>query len=221
MQIYKITNKLNGKVYIGKDESSRQNYYGSGKNIKAAIKKYGIENFHKEILEDDIFDRAFLQEREKYWIQEYNSIDPEIGYNISKGGDGGDTISMNPNKEDIVKRISDSLKGRIFSEEHKNNLKLNHNSKNPEVGKKISEKLKGSRKTEEHKKKLAIATSEYNKKIGRWTNDDNPMKKYKYIWYSNPMTNVLKRIKEGDPIPDGFVPGRISIRGLNNPMNKK
>jgi group I intron endonuclease len=221
MQIYKITNKINGKVYVGKDESSRINYYGSGKNIRAAIKKYGIDNFEKEILEDNISDKILLQEKEKFWILECNSINPKIGYNISAGGDGGDTISRNPNKDDIIKKISNTLKGRVFSEEHKNNLKLNHNSKNPEVGKKISKKLKGVSKTEDHKKKLAIASFEYNKKIGRWVNEDNPMKKYKYNWYSNVNTGKCKRIKEGDTVPENYVLGRNQIKGSNNPMNKK
>ena len=219
MQIYKITNKLNGKIYIGKDEKSNINYYGSGKNIKAAILKYGIENFDKVIIEDLISDRKTLQEKEKYWILKYNSIDSNIGYNISNGGDGGDTISNNPNKINIIKKISNTLKGRLFSNEHKHNLKLNHNSKNPEVGKKISEKLKGVPKSEEHKIKLSIASSKYNKKIGRWV-DDNPMKKFKYKWYSDVKTGKCKRFKEGDMIPEGYIYGRNHIKGYNNPMNK-
>jgi phosphate starvation-inducible PhoH-like protein len=48
MEIYKITNLLNSKIYIGKDVSSDPKYYGSGVIINNAIKKYGIENFLKE-----------------------------------------------------------------------------------------------------------------------------------------------------------------------------
>jgi len=51
MEIYKTTNKINGKIYIGKDTTSNPQYLGSGKLIKRAILKYGVENFTKEILD--------------------------------------------------------------------------------------------------------------------------------------------------------------------------
>jgi group I intron endonuclease len=104
MQVYKITNNLNGKIYIGKDTTSNENYYGSGLLIKRAIEKYGIENFSKEILEEcDGYE--LLSEREIYWIDYYNSTDLLIGYNISSGGDGGDTISNHPNRKKVVEKI--------------------------------------------------------------------------------------------------------------------
>lgn len=51
MQIYKITNCVNSKIYIGKDTTSNPNYYGSGVILNNAIKKYGIENFTKHIID--------------------------------------------------------------------------------------------------------------------------------------------------------------------------
>ncbi len=89
MIIYKTTNKLNGKFYIGQDKNNNPNYYGSGKKIQNAIKKYGKENFVKEILEECI-DENHMNEREVYWISKYNSQDRKIGYNISNGGKEGD-----------------------------------------------------------------------------------------------------------------------------------
>ena len=65
------------------------------------------ENFTKEII-DTAEAKADLAEKEKYWISFYNSTDKEIGYNISKGGDGGDTISNNPNRDIITKKLSET-----------------------------------------------------------------------------------------------------------------
>ena len=51
MIIYKISNLINNKFYIGQDIKNNPKYFGSGKLITVAIKKYGKENFKKEILE--------------------------------------------------------------------------------------------------------------------------------------------------------------------------
>ena len=86
--IYKTTNNLTGIIYIGQTErlsSESMGYLGSGSKLKQAIKKFGRKNFTKEILEDDI-DTILLNEREIYWIEFYNSIDPNIGYNVTRGG---------------------------------------------------------------------------------------------------------------------------------------
>ena len=93
MQIYKITNLINHKIYIGKDTTSDPNYFGSGLLIKRSISKYGIYNFIKEVI-DETDDYLELSKKEIYWISEYDSTKREIGYNISSGGDGGDSGRM-------------------------------------------------------------------------------------------------------------------------------
>ena len=81
MIIYKTTNLVNGKIYIGQDKNNNPNYYGSGKLLKLAIKKYGKKNFKKEILEEcTSIDE--LNEREIYWIGFFKSNDRYTGYNI-------------------------------------------------------------------------------------------------------------------------------------------
>jgi group I intron endonuclease len=88
MIIYEIKNKINGKVYIGQHSSNDLgSYWGSGKLIKRSIEKYGIENFEKIILEK-CSNKNELNEREKYWIKEKDSING--GYNLTDGGTGGD-----------------------------------------------------------------------------------------------------------------------------------
>lgn len=88
MIIYKTTNIINGKIYIGKDVYNHDTYLGSGIIIRRAIKKYGKENFKKEIIEKCNTIKE-LNEKEKYWIKFFNSTDKSIGYNIMEGGHGG------------------------------------------------------------------------------------------------------------------------------------
>jgi hypothetical protein len=105
VQIYKITNILNNKIYIGKDTTSDTNYFGSGLMITRSITKYGIENFTKEVI-DETDDYEELSKKEIYWIDKYNSTDRNVGYNISKGGDGGDVFKNHPDIELIKEKIS-------------------------------------------------------------------------------------------------------------------
>jgi len=87
--IYLIKNTINGKTYIGKHKGiSNDNYMGSGKLIKEAYKKYGIENFSKEILFEGNVSLNEINEKEKYFIKKFRAIG-KAEYNILDGGDGG------------------------------------------------------------------------------------------------------------------------------------
>ena len=132
MIIYKTTNKVNGKIYIGKTKNNTDQYLGSGLLIKRAIAKYGVENFIKEII-DTAETIQELNQKEQYWIQQYNSCDNTIGYNISRGGDGGDVFSNHPNKEQIRKNCSHTGETNgMFGRKHR-----------PESRAKISKSKKG------------------------------------------------------------------------------
>lgn len=98
MIVYKTTNLITGKFYIGKDCKNRKSYLGSGKILKNAIRKYGKENFKKEILEI-CYSKEKLSEREKFWIKELKAN--EIGYNIAEGGTGGKTFGGGVKKGNI------------------------------------------------------------------------------------------------------------------------
>lgn len=93
--IYKITNLINGKFYIGQRSTNilpeKDKYFGSGTMLKLAIKKYGKENFSKEIIElcCNVLE---LNKREKFYIKEFSALDRSIAYNIAPGGEGG--VSM-------------------------------------------------------------------------------------------------------------------------------
>lgn len=83
--IYKITNQINGKYYIGKHQTRDldDGYMGSGKLLKRAIAKYGLENFKKEILH--VFDNeAEMNAKERELV-----VVNESTYNLNEGGKGG------------------------------------------------------------------------------------------------------------------------------------
>jgi group I intron endonuclease len=115
MQIYKIINKLNEKIYVGKDKHDNPNYYGSGLIIKQAIKKYGKDNFQKEVIETCLSEKE-MEDREVFWINKLPCLCP-IGYNISKLSWGGDNITHHPNKKEIIEKRRKALKGQKRSPE--------------------------------------------------------------------------------------------------------
>lgn len=121
MVIYKTTNTINGKFYIGMDSKNDPTYLGSGSILKQSIKKHGIENFKKEIIEY-CNDLNHLKERERYWIAELNCRERTDCYNIGQGGDGGDNITFNPNRDAFLRTMkminstSNGMTGKTHSE---------------------------------------------------------------------------------------------------------
>ena len=115
--IYKITNDINQKIYIGKTEFSIEKRFKEHcadafrdrtekRPLYAAMRKYGIEHFHIEQIEET--DNP--GEREKYWIEQYRSF--KNGYNATIGGDGKTYLDYdiliaayqaNPNLNEISK----------------------------------------------------------------------------------------------------------------------
>lgn len=99
--IYKITNKINGKLYIGQSveiesrwtrhKRELNGFKHKNKHLERAWHKYGKENFTHEIIE--ICDREVLDEREKFWIAYFNSNDYKYGYNQDTGGRLGKKVN--------------------------------------------------------------------------------------------------------------------------------
>ena len=164
--IYKVTNKINHKVYIGFDSnwpSRKQKHFWNCDNdtnkqhykFYRAIKKYGKNNFEWEVIYQSLDGSHCKNIMESFFIKEYNSFigwDNCNGYNMTTGGDGtlgikGELHSWwgKKHSEESKKKMSDSAKGRIFTEETK---------------KKMSLSLLGKKKkpfTDEHRKKLSEA----------------------------------------------------------------
>jgi hypothetical protein len=84
--IYKITNNLNGKYYIGRHSTNNidDSYMGSGVGILNAIKKYGVENFTKEII-SETSSSELLWELEKEIVNE-DVVKDKMSYNMCYGG---------------------------------------------------------------------------------------------------------------------------------------
>ena len=111
--IYKITNKVNGKSYIGQTiQNVKERFYQhcatkcskavSNMAIHRAIKKYGKSNFTVEVIEE--IDSANLNDRERYWIKYYNSYNN--GYNSTKGGQDGCKPFKDLDVESIIKEYN-------------------------------------------------------------------------------------------------------------------
>lgn len=85
-EVYLTTNLVNNKKYIGQSKNNDQNYIGSGKILKKAIKKYGKENFKKKILVKGDLSYADLNVLERFFISYYNADENPRFYNLAKGG---------------------------------------------------------------------------------------------------------------------------------------
>lgn len=163
--IYKITNKINGKIYIGQHSKSDnsledldKSYWGSGIKIIKAIKKYGREAFTREILCwcDSLEE---LNTREKYYITTLNCLNDTIGYNIAKGGSAGNLISGYSEEEKRVyyNKISNSNKKAWENLEIRNKYLNSFYNRGQIWREKISKSLmghKGHSMSEENKEKL-------------------------------------------------------------------
>ena len=146
--IYLITNLINGKKYVGQTRQKlRDRMYQHRRNkktsgIDGAIKKYGLENFKVEVIEECPVEN--LNEREKYWIEFYDCKAPK-GYNLTDGGDGILNCSQSTRAKlsKAGKGRPSPLKGRTLSKETRDKLSASKSGKNnPNYGKPLSKETR-------------------------------------------------------------------------------
>ena len=207
--IYKTTNKVNGKFYVGthKTRNLDDGYYGSGKYLKRAIEKHGIDNFEKEIL--FVFDNPeemFAKEAE---IVNEDFLAEENTYNLKVGGFGGfDYINSKADTVEYkeVRRKNMIVTNKRFSHENNNRL-----IKAREV---FNEKLRlnggawwntatftGKKHTDETKKKMSI-------KAKARLSDPTKNSQYGTRWIHSLEEKRSRKIKKDDPLPAGWIEGR-------------
>lgn len=163
MIIYKITNRVNGKIYIGQTTTPLLQRWRAHRNSKSncvfhkAIRKYGAENFTVEQI-DIAADCDELNKKEQYWIRHYNSMRPN-GYNSTTGGDN--TCACDEVKQKLSKQrmgANNHMYGRnmtgannpFFGKKHtaetrkklSEHAKQRTGSKNSFYGKSLTEKQK-------------------------------------------------------------------------------
>lgn len=110
--IYRITNQINGKVYIGQSVDIARRWKDHRKAINSdlplyrAMRKYGKDNFIFEVIEE--CSQKELDEKEIYWIKFYDSLNPDKGYNLSSGGSNGSHFGKL--NYETLKQVKDLLK---------------------------------------------------------------------------------------------------------------
>jgi hypothetical protein len=208
--VYKITNTINGKFYIGchKTKDMNDGYFGSGKILKLAVEKYGIENFAKEIIYEAFSSEEMFQ-KEKELVQ--------IGknsYNLKLGGQGGfDFINENMSKEErsrISKIGNDALKNKL-----KNDIEFSNQFK--EKMRKITKQRHidgvignwqdnyswlGKNHKKETKEKMSKTHKERKNHIGEKNSQ------YGKMWITN--GQISSKIYKTDTIPEGWYKGRVN-----------
>ena len=173
-------------TYIGQSQNQNQHYFGSGTKIIAAMKLFGRKNFIKEIIEDDITTNDELNEREKFWIDFYQSYNPEKGYNISRG----ENKIIRKHSEEEKQKESKSMQGKIFK-----------NTSSKYVGVYWDSSVKAWRSKIKYKQK--------NYDLGIYDIEENAALAYNHaaidMYGEEANLNILNI--------DNFIPGEIRIKG--------
>lgn len=219
--IYQTTNKINGKIYVGKHKTSNleDGYIGSGLLLWRAIDKYGIENFEKKIL-------FFCESEDAMDAKEAEIVDEDFvaradTYNIALGGSGGwyhcngELTHNNKHNHRRVGFLQYMDKGINPWKEWWNNAS---DEEIKEWCLKVSKGVKkhidefgswwtGKHHKESTKEKMRIYKATFHPQAG------SKNSQYGKHWWKDPNDKTKSlSIKEGDPVPEGWIRGRWQIQ---------
>lgn len=162
-RVYCVTNKLNGKQYVGQTITlhSRQ---GHGHAIRAAYKKHGFNNFTYDVICDSISDDKTLDFVEKFWINVIDTLTPN-GYNLEKGGRRTKYVYHapqlgKPHTQETRAKMSESQRKYWGSIEEHPNKGRKHTD---EWKKSASERMKKQVQSEETKRKRSESIKLWHK----------------------------------------------------------
>ena len=214
--LYQITNKLNSKIYVGvhKTKDLDDGYMGSGKVIRSAIQKHGIENFEKKILQEfdnpeDMFAAEAALVTEQFLAR-------EDVYNLRRGGSGGfDYITRNrlngfcnPEVAKRGRKATDVVLIERFGslEKFREYVCLQAHTEDAKTKRLETRKKNGTKSSTVH-----MQTEEVNEKRKRSLRDmnhqvGNKNSQYGTMWITNGKEN--KKIKKTDSIPEHWRKGR-------------
>ena len=158
-KIYKYTNQVNGKIYIGQtkntlEERAKSNgsNYCESRYFWNAIQKYGWKNFIGEIIEENLT-REEANEREIFYIKKYDSTNRDVGYNLEYGGnnslmpDESKKIISEKAKERYIDKTKNPMYGKKHSQETLDKMRSKKIGKNnPMYGRHLSEESKRKQK---------------------------------------------------------------------------
>ena len=213
--MYKITNNINGKFYVGVHKTKKVNdeYFGSGKYLNRAINKYGIKNFRKEIIE-------YFNDTKEMFAKEKEIVDEEFvkrtdTYNLKIGGFGGfDYVNKVTSREQkskagkksvwVQKQRGTRKEGFTKEEQEKAHKAWRYYYDNDlEFRKKHNDDLRKAGKlanTPEAMKKRRETFKEVKHQQGERNSQ------YGTMWITNNLSN--RKIKKDEQIPLGWKKGR-------------
>lgn len=213
--IYKITNQINGKVYVGQTydlAQRRSQHLREGKlegklkrPLYCAMRKHDIENFIFEVIEECL--ENIVDEREIYWISTLDSMNPEKGYNLTPGGDGWSINHNEPLCKEKNHRAAISMNKRIWSDS-------NFRSRNREriidqtrklfsEGKMHAPDWTGRKHRDETKVAIGNANSVHQRGDGN--------SQFGLAWISNEIEQISKKVRKDELqlwIDRGWIKGR-------------
>jgi len=203
--VYKITNKVNQKIYVGAHctENIHDDYMGSGHALNRAKKKYGLENFVKEVL--FVFDNE-----QDMWAKEKEIVNEEFclrkdTYNVRTGGIGGwNHWNGSKRHREIAKAHGPKYGKRL------NEFMAHHRANNTDFWKEWLAKVNKANQTKNNNSWINYSQEEYEtrRRIMSERSQGPNNSQYGRYWISNIETKEVKRIGSSEPIPEGWVRGK-------------